>query len=62
MGRLTDNTVLTRPGTVDVVALAKGDEVPSWAEGLIGDHLIEQGEEKPKRAPQRAGKGDTNES
>lgn len=48
MAKLNANTTVMRPDTLEVVALAEGDEVPDWAEGLIGDHLIE--DEKPKRA------------
>ena len=40
MARLTGNTVVTRPDTLDVVALAEGDDVPGWADGLIGEHLL----------------------
>ena len=48
MAKLNANTTVMRPDTLAVVTLAEGDEVPDWAEGLIGDHLIE--DEKPKRA------------
>ena len=48
MAKLNANTTVTRPDTLEVVTLAEGDEVPDWADGLIGDHLIE--DEKPKRA------------
>ena len=48
MAKLNANTTVMRPDTLAVVALAEGDEVPDWADGLIGDHLIE--DEKPKRA------------
>lgn len=48
MAKLNANTTVMRPDTLEVVALAEGDEVPDWADGLIGDHLIE--DEKPKRA------------
>ena len=41
MARLTANTVVTNPDTLVVTALAAGDEVPGWAEGLIGDHLTD---------------------
>ena len=46
MAKLNANTTVMRPDTLEVVALAEGDEVPDWAVGLIGDHLVE----KPKRA------------
>lgn len=48
MAKLNANTTVMRPDTLEVVTLAEGDEVPDWADGLIGDHLIE--DEKPKRA------------
>ena len=48
MAKLNANTTVMRPDTLEVVALAEGDDVPDWADGLIGDHLIE--DEKPKRA------------
>ena len=48
MAKLNANTTVMRPDTLAVVTLAEGDEVPDWAVGLIGDHLIE--DEKPKRA------------
>lgn len=59
MARLTENTVLVRPGTLEVVILAAGDEVPDWADGMVGDHLVE--DEKPKRAPARKAAGKTDE-
>ena len=48
MPKLKENTLLTKPGTVDLVSLSAGEDVPDWAVGLIGDHLVE--DEKPKRA------------
>ena len=48
MAKLNANTTVMRPDTLEVVALAEGDEVPDWADGLIGDHLVL--DEKPKRA------------
>ena len=48
MAKLNANTAVMRPDTLEVVTLAEGDEVPGWADGLIGDHLVE--DEKPKRA------------
>lgn len=48
MPKLKENTLLTKPGTLDLVSLSAGEEVPDWAVGLIGDHLVE--DEKPKRA------------
>ena len=48
MPKLKENTLLTKPGTHDLVSLSAGEDVPDWAVGLIGDHLVE--DEKPKRA------------
>ena len=48
MAKLNANTTVMRPDTLEVVALAEGDDVPDWAVGLIGDHLVE--DEEPKRA------------
>lgn len=48
MPKLKENTLLTKPGTLDLVSLSAGEDVPGWAVGLIGDHLVE--DEKPKRA------------
>ena len=45
MPKLKENTLLTKPGTLDLVSLSAGEDVPDWAVGLIGDHLVE-----PKRA------------
>ena len=47
MPKLKENTLLTKPGTLDLVSLSAGEDVPDWAEGLIGDHLVE---DEPKRA------------
>ena len=51
MAKLNANTTVMRPDTLEVVALAEGDDVPDWADGMVGDHLVE--DEKPKRAPAR---------
>ena len=48
MAKLNANTVVKRPDGLDVVVLMAGDDVPEWAAGLIGDHLVE--DKKPKRA------------
>lgn len=48
MPKLKENTLLTKPGTLDLVSLSAGEDVPDWAVGLIGDHLVE--DEKPNRA------------
>ena len=48
MAKLNANTTVMRPDTLAVVTLAEGDEVPDWADDLIGNHLVE--DEEPKRA------------
>ena len=48
MPKLKENTLLTKPGTLDLVSLSAGEDVPDWAVGMVGDHLVE--DEKPKRA------------
>ena len=63
MAKLNANTVVWRPDTLQAVALAAGEDVPDWADGLVGAHLLAQ-EEKPKRSPARktaASKGDDGE-
>ena len=42
MPKLKENTLLTKPGTLDLVSLSAGEDVPDWAVGLIGDHLVER--------------------
>lgn len=59
MAKLNANTTLVHPATLEVTALVAGDEVPDWADGLVGDHLVE--DEKPKRAPARKAAGKTDE-
>ena len=65
MGSLTGNTVLTHPETGVPVSLLKGQEIPDWAEGLVGDHLMEGSEDgasasgavTPDQKPPTSGKG-----
>lgn len=40
MARLTENTLVTRPDTLDLVSLFAGDELPEWAVGMVGDHIL----------------------
>ena len=51
MARLTANTALTNPDTLVVTPLTAGDEVPEWAEGMVGDHLLDAA---PEAAAQSA--------
>jgi len=58
VAKLNANTTLVHPSTLEATAIAAGDEVPDWADGLVGDHLIE--DEKPKRpARSRADKAES---
>lgn len=49
MPKLALSTVVTHPGTGVPVVLHAGDEVPEWAAGMVGDHVLD----KPKPAPRR---------
>lgn len=66
MGSLAGNTVLTHPETGAPVSLLKGQEIPDWADGLVGDHLIEGNDDDassseatvtPDQKPPTSGKG-----
>jgi hypothetical protein len=46
MAKLNSNTVVTHPETGAPAVLLSGEDVPDWAEGLIGDHLIEDADEE----------------
>ena len=41
--KLTENVILRNPDRGDPVFLPAGSEVPEWAEGLVGDHVLESG-------------------
>ena len=45
MARLKHSVVLRRPTDGGVQGFAAGDEVPEWASGLVGEHLLEAGGE-----------------
>ena len=47
MAKLTANTVLEHDGKI--VTLAAGDDVPEWAEGMLGEHLFDGEDDKPRR-------------
>lgn len=40
MPRLIASTVVLNPETSAPVVLAAGDELPPWARGLVGGHLL----------------------
>ncbi len=39
--KLTENVILRNPDRGDPVFLPAGSEVPDWAEGQVGDHVLE---------------------
>ena len=47
MATLTGTTVVRHPDTLAPIVLAAGAELPEWAAGLVGDHLIDSGEDVP---------------
>lgn len=57
MVALNANVIVRHPETSEIVSLAEGSEVPGWAAGLIGQHLIDAKpdaeSEKPKRTRAR---------
>lgn len=61
MATLSGNTIVTHPETGAPTVLLEGEEIPDWADGLIGDHLIEGAESQDGGVsggqPPRAGKG-----
>ena len=50
MATLTGTTVVRHPDTLAPIVLAAGAELPEWAAGLVGDHLIDSGEDVPAEA------------
>lgn len=40
--KLIANTIVTHPQTGTPVLLAGGGDLPDWAEGLVGDHLLDK--------------------
>lgn len=51
MAKLSGNTIVAHAKTGEPVVLLAGEDVPDWADGLIGDHLIEgAGDEVDKPA------------
>lgn len=54
--RLTATTVVAHPETNEPTVLLEGSDLPAWAKGLVGDHLLEAPEPAPKAAPKAAEK------
>lgn len=48
MTRLLENTVVVGPGMVGPVPLMAGTELPEWADGLVGPHLLDTPTESEK--------------
>ncbi|HEY9265502.1 MAG TPA: hypothetical protein VIQ11_12950 [Mycobacterium sp.] len=62
MATLSGNTILAHPETGIPTVLLAGEDVPDWAEELIGDHLIAKAAEMGTDAdgdelPPKSGKG-----
>lgn len=55
MAKLNSNTVVTHPETGSPVVLLSGKDVPDWAEGLIGEHLIDGAGEEADELEKPAG-------
>lgn len=56
MAQVTDRTMVVHPETGAFVHLDKGDDVPSWASDLVGDHLL-AGSEGDSGIPPKGGPG-----
>jgi hypothetical protein len=52
--RLTGRTLLAHPETGDRILLEGGQDLPDWAEGLVGPHLLEEAE--PPTEPDKPSK------
>ena len=39
--KVTANTLLRDPSTGDLVSVAAGEDLPEWADGLVGAHLLD---------------------
>lgn len=55
--KLIDNTLVVHPDTAVPTSLYAGDEVPDWAEDLVGDHLVEGGTVATGGRPPESGRG-----
>lgn len=49
MPKLTASTVVVNPDTAALVVLWEGEDLPEWATGLVGDHLLDEPVTPPKR-------------
>ncbi len=48
MAKVNGTTVLRDPATLRPVVLREGDDVPDWATGMVGDHLLDSAEADPE--------------
>lgn len=42
MPKLTGTTIVVNPTTYSAEVLLAGSELPDWASGLVGDHLLDE--------------------
>jgi hypothetical protein len=54
MATLTENTVIRHPKTGEPTLLAATGELPDWAIGLVGDHLLDHGGKVPAKGDEVA--------
>lgn len=48
MARLTQNTLVRKPDTGEVVVLNAGQDVPKWAASQVGSHLTGMSDPEPE--------------
>lgn len=53
MAKLTANVVLAHPDTNEPVVLVEGSDLPEWAVGLVGDHVLTEAAPEPEKTPAR---------
>lgn len=49
MATLTENVILRDPSTGAPTSLLVGSELPEWAEGLVGGHVLTEPAPKPAK-------------
>jgi hypothetical protein len=54
MATLIENTVVVHPETGEPTLLAATGELPDWAVGLVGDHLLDRAGRPPKQNDEKA--------
>lgn len=59
MARLVANVLVSHPGTGEPVALLAGTEVPEWAAGMLGAHVLDEApDEEPDEGDEDPGEGE----